>query len=47
MGANRGTEPQPEYSELVVSDCVIKKDEDGKSMLELVCKVYNINKGKG
>ena len=23
MGANRGTEPQPEYSELVLSDCFI------------------------
>jgi len=41
-----GTEPQPEYSEMKLSDCFQKKDEDEKSMLELVCKVYNINKGK-
>ena len=47
MGANRGTEPQPEYSELVLSDCFIKKDKDENCMLELVCRVYNINKGKG
>ena len=47
MGADRGTEPQPEYSELILSDCYIKKDKDENSMLELVCRVYNINKGKG
>ena len=41
-----GTEPQPEYSEMKLSDCFQKKDEDEKSMLELVCRVYNINKGK-
>ena len=44
MGADRGMEPQPEYSELVLSDCFIMKDKDEKSMLELVCKVYNTNK---
>ena len=41
-----GTEPQPEYSEMKLSDCFIKKDKEEKSMLELVCRVYNINKGK-
>ena len=40
-----GTEPQPEYSEMKLSDCFINKDDE-KSMLELVCKVYNINAGK-
>ncbi len=40
-----GVEPQPEYSEMKLSDCFLKKDDE-KSMLELVCKVYNINKGK-
>ena len=46
MGSDRGTEPQPEYSEMKLSDCFIKKDKDENSMLELVCRVYNINKGK-
>ena len=40
-----GTEPQPEYSELKLSDCFINKNDE-KSMLELVCRVYNINAGK-
>ncbi len=40
-----GVEPQPEYSEMKLSDCFLKKDDE-KSMLELVCRVYNINKGK-
>ena len=40
-----GVEPQPEYSEMKLSDCFLKKDDE-KNMLELVCKVYNINKGK-
>ncbi|HAQ52555.1 MAG TPA: hypothetical protein DCR12_07325 [Lachnospiraceae bacterium] len=40
-----GTEPQPEYSEMKLSDCFINKDDE-KSMLELLCKVYNINAGK-
>ena len=41
-----GTEPQPDYQEMRLSDCFIKKNKDEKSMLELVCRVYNINKGK-
>ena len=41
-----GTEPQPEYSEMKLSDCFINKNCDEKNMLELVCKVYNINAGK-
>lgn len=41
-----GTDPQPEYSEMKLSDCFLKKEENEKCMLELVCKVYNINKGK-
>ncbi len=39
-----GTEPQPEYAEMKLSDCFLNKNE--KNMLELVCKVYNINEGK-
>lgn len=41
-----GIESQPEYSEMRLSDCFINKPNDEKSMLELICKVYNINEGK-
>ena len=41
-----GVETQPDYQEMRLSDCFIKKDKEEKSMLELICKVYNINKGK-
>ena len=41
-----GVETQPDYQEMRLSDCFIKKDKEEKSMLELVCRVYNINKGK-
>lgn len=41
-----GVETQPDYQEMRLSDCFIKSDEDNeKDMLELVCRVYNINEG--
>ena len=41
-----GAETQPDYQEMRLSDCFIKSDEDNeKDMLELVCRVYNINEG--
>lgn len=41
-----GIETQPYYQEMKLSDCFIKNvDENEKDMLELVCRVYNINEG--
>lgn len=41
-----GVETQPDYQEMKLSDCFIKNvDENEKDMLELVCRVYNINEG--
>ena len=42
-----GLETQPDYQEMRLSDSFIKSDKDNeKDMLELVCKVYNINEGR-
>ena len=41
-----GVDSQPEYQEMKLSDSFIKNDDNNKKiMLELVCKVYNINVG--
>ena len=41
-----GVESQPDYQEMRLSDCFIKNDKDNeKDMLELICRVYNINEG--
>lgn len=42
-----GVQQQPEYQEMKLSDCFIKNHKkDEKTMLELTCKVYNINAGR-
>ena len=41
-----GVESQPDYQEMRLYDCFIKNEEENeKDMLELVCRVYNINEG--